>query len=84
MWMKNTNNNIKYTHAINANYNNKISHNKNMLIYKYDGFFLWSKQMYKELSYFYPYTKNIPVYIIGAPQFDIFFNTTKCIKFKYV
>ena len=33
LWMKNTNNNIKFTHAINANYNNKISHNKNMLIF---------------------------------------------------
>jgi hypothetical protein len=45
---------------------------KNRLVYKYDGYIVWSEQTKKELHEFYPATRSMPVYIVGAPQFDIF------------
>ncbi len=48
---------------------------KNRMVYKYDGYLVWSEQTKKELHEFYPATKNYPVYVVGAPQFDIFFQT---------
>lgn len=47
---------------------------KNRLVFKYDGYLVWSEQTKKELREFYPATKNAPVYVVGAPQFDIFFQ----------
>jgi hypothetical protein len=47
---------------------------KNRVVFKYDGFIVWSKQMKAELHHFYPYSREIPVYTIGAPQFDVFFE----------
>lgn len=48
---------------------------KNRLVFKYDGYIVWSEQIKKELHEFYPATENLPVYVVGAPQFDIFFQT---------
>jgi CDP-glycerol glycerophosphotransferase (TagB/SpsB family) len=45
------------------------------MVYKYDGYLVWNQRIKDELNEFYPYTKNNPVYIIGAPQFDIFQQT---------
>lgn len=47
---------------------------KNRLVFKYDGYLVWSEQIKKELHQYYPATRNLPVYIVGAPQFDIFFQ----------
>ncbi len=47
---------------------------KNRMVYKYDGYIVWSEQTKSELHEFYPDTKDRPVYVIGAPQFDIFFQ----------
>ena len=47
---------------------------KNRMVFKYDGYLVWSEQIKKELHQFYPATRNRPVYIVGAPQFDIFFQ----------
>lgn len=47
---------------------------KNRMVYKYDGYIVWSEQSKSELHEFYPDTKGRPVYVIGAPQFDIFFQ----------
>lgn len=47
---------------------------KNRFVYKYDGYIVWSEQTKKELHEFYPASRNVPVYITGAPQFDIFFQ----------
>ena len=47
---------------------------KNRMVYRYDGYIVWSEQVKKELHEFYPATKNAPVYVVGAPQFDVFFN----------
>lgn len=47
---------------------------KHRMVFRYDGFLLWSDQMRKDLFDFYPNTREIPVYITGAPQFDVFFQ----------
>ena len=47
---------------------------KNRMVFKYDGYLVWSEQIKKELHEFYPATRNLPVFIVGAPQFDIFFQ----------
>ncbi|MEP6901968.1 MAG: CDP-glycerol glycerophosphotransferase family protein [Actinomycetota bacterium] len=45
---------------------------KNRMLFKYDGYIVWSEQIKKELHEVYQHTKNQPVYIVGAPQYDIF------------
>lgn len=45
---------------------------KNRMLFKYDGYIVWSEQIKKELHEVYPYTQDKPVYIVGAPQYDIF------------
>jgi hypothetical protein len=47
---------------------------KNRLVFKYDGYLVWSEQMRRDLHTFYPYTREKPVYVVGAPQFDVFFQ----------
>ena len=47
---------------------------KNRMVYRYDGYIAWSEQVKRELHEFYPSTKDAPVYVIGAPQFDVFFD----------
>lgn len=47
---------------------------KNRMVYRYDGYIVWSEQVKRELHEFYPATKEAPVYVVGAPQFDVFFN----------
>lgn len=45
---------------------------KNRMLFKYDGYIVWSEQTKKELYRVYPYTRNQPVYVVGATQYDIF------------
>lgn len=47
---------------------------KNRMVFKYDGYIVWSKMMKEHLHHFFPYTRKVPVYITGAPQYDIFFQ----------
>lgn len=47
---------------------------KNRMVFKYDGFLVWSEQTKKELLHFYPSSRNVPIYVVGAPQFDVFFQ----------
>jgi hypothetical protein len=47
---------------------------KQRLLFKYDGYMVWSEQGRRELSEFYPETREMPVYVVGAPQFDVCFN----------
>lgn len=47
---------------------------KNRLVFRYDAFLVWSEQMRAELYHFYPYSRKVPVYVVGAPQFDVFFQ----------
>ncbi len=47
---------------------------KNRMVLNYDGYLVWNEKSRNELDYFYPETKGKPVYVVGAPQFDAFFN----------
>jgi CDP-glycerol:poly(glycerophosphate) glycerophosphotransferase len=47
---------------------------KNRLMFKYDAYIVWSEQGKRELHHFYPYTRSLPVFVVGAPQFDVFFQ----------
>jgi hypothetical protein len=47
---------------------------KNRMVYKYDAYIVWSQQMKRELLEFYPHAREVPVYVVGAPQFDVFFQ----------
>lgn len=46
---------------------------KGRMVFKYDGYLVWSEQTKGELHHFYPYTLRTPIYPVGAPQFDVFF-----------
>jgi hypothetical protein len=48
---------------------------KNRMVFKYDGYIVWSERMKQELHEYYPYTREAPCYMTGAPQFDVFFQT---------
>lgn len=47
---------------------------KHRLIFEYDAYIVWSKATREELWYYYPNTRHKPVEIVGAPQFDVFFE----------
>lgn len=47
---------------------------KNRMVFEYDGYLVWSEASKKQLNYFYPNTREKPVYVVGAPQFDVFFQ----------
>lgn len=47
---------------------------KNRMVFTYDGFIVWSEQMKDELHQYYPYSREKPVFVVGAPQFDLFFQ----------
>jgi CDP-glycerol glycerophosphotransferase (TagB/SpsB family) len=42
------------------------------MVFDYDGYIVWNDQAKEELHHFYPQTRERPVYVVGAPQFDIF------------
>lgn len=48
---------------------------KNRMVFKYDGYVVWSEEMKAQMHRFYPHSRNVPVYVVGAPQFDVFFQT---------
>ncbi len=47
---------------------------KNRMVFDYDGYLVWNERSRSELQAFYPATRNRPVYVIGAPQFDVFYQ----------
>ena len=47
---------------------------KNRMVFNYDGYLVWSEQMKKELHQFYPESRKSSVYVVGAAQFDVFFQ----------
>jgi CDP-glycerol glycerophosphotransferase (TagB/SpsB family) len=47
---------------------------KSRMIFKYDGYVVWSEQARRELHHFYPSSRAVPSYVVGAPQFDVFFE----------
>lgn len=47
---------------------------KGRMLFNYDAYLVWSEQMKRELFRFYPHARTVPVYVVGAPQFDVFFQ----------
>lgn len=47
---------------------------KGRMVLPYDAYFVWSERMKQELQAYYPQSREAPVYIVGAPQFDVFFQ----------
>ncbi len=47
---------------------------KNRIPFSHDGYLVWSERMKDELREYYPHARNRPVYVVGAPQFDVFFQ----------
>jgi hypothetical protein len=47
---------------------------KGRFLFKYDGYLLWSERMQQELHDFYSHSRDVPSYIVGASQFDVFFQ----------
>ncbi|NLC57700.1 MAG: hypothetical protein GX774_12745 [Armatimonadetes bacterium] len=45
---------------------------KGRMVYQYGGYLVWSEQMRQELHHFYPASRRVPAYVVGAPQFDVF------------
>jgi hypothetical protein len=47
---------------------------KNRMVFTYDGYMVWSEWSKRELHETYPHSRTVPVYVVGAPQFDVFFQ----------
>ncbi len=47
---------------------------KNRIPFRHDGYLVWSERMKDELLRFYPHISERNVSIVGAPQFDVFFQ----------
>lgn len=47
---------------------------KGRMLFEYDAYLVWSEQMKRELHEFYPHSRQVPIYVVGAPQFDVFFQ----------
>lgn len=45
---------------------------KTRMVFKYDGYLVWSEQTRRELRHYYPDSRHRPIKITGAPQFDVF------------
>lgn len=45
---------------------------KSRFCFDYDGYLVWSTAMRDELLAFYPRARDVPVHVVGAPQFDVF------------
>jgi hypothetical protein len=50
---------------------------KSRMVLKYDGYLVWSQRMREELLEYYPHSREVPVYVVGAPQFDVFFDQSR-------
>jgi hypothetical protein len=47
---------------------------KSRFVFKSNFYAVWSELQKEQLIRYYPYTKNLPVFVVGAPQFDVFVN----------
>lgn len=45
---------------------------KNRMVFRYDGFLVWSEQTRHELLSVYPDTRDKEIFVTGATQFDVF------------
>jgi hypothetical protein len=49
---------------------------KSRFVFKSDFYAVWSEEQKKQLNNYYPYTKNSQVFVVGAPQYDVFINNS--------
>jgi hypothetical protein len=47
---------------------------KARMVFRYDGYMVWSAEARRQLHHYYPESRGVPVYTVGTPQFDIFFQ----------
>lgn len=47
---------------------------KNRMVFRYDAYFVWSEEAKRQLHRYYPESCGVPVHVVGAPQFDVFFQ----------
>lgn len=47
---------------------------KNRMVFRYDAYFVWSEEARCQLHLYYPESRRVPVHVVGAPQFDVFFQ----------
>lgn len=47
---------------------------KGRMVVQHDGYLVWSEEGRRQLHEFYPASCGVPVYVVGAPQFDVFFQ----------
>lgn len=49
---------------------------KTRLLFDYDLYLVWSEAMRDELLRFYPLARSKPVFVVGPPQYDVFFDAS--------
>ena len=47
---------------------------KNRMVFQYDGYIVWNETVKQELLDFYPDSRSKPIYVVGPPQFDVFYQ----------
>ncbi len=47
---------------------------KSRMVFRYDGYFVWSEEARRQLHAYYPASRRVDVHVVGAPQFDVFFQ----------
>jgi hypothetical protein len=47
---------------------------KNRMVFGYDGYIVWNEKVKQELLSFYPDSRRKPIYVVGPPQFDVFYQ----------
>ncbi len=48
---------------------------KRRMVFNYDGYVVWSQEMKDQMHYFFPHSRRVPIYVVGAPQFDVFYQS---------
>ncbi len=51
---------------------------KNRMVFSYDAYIVWNEKVKQELLDFYPDSRKKPIYVIGPPQFDVFYQDRFC------
>ncbi len=47
---------------------------KRRMVFNYEGYVVWSQEMKDQMHHFVPASRRVPIYVVGAPQFDVFYQ----------
>ena len=47
---------------------------KRRMVFNYEGYVVWSEEMKDQMHHFIPASHRVPIYVVGAPQFDVFYQ----------